>query len=157
MNATPWAALCMSSLVNPSLSLFLHMDDGALCSCCETPRWPVLLYPLWTNFSIFLSNITVLSDESDDSQITTVYHHASPEKHVHETTEQRIMGKTSEGHISETHLNRWGWRFHSESTCAHSAMCNPTNAGKTSIVVVTLGSRHHLNMNKIISLKMILW
>lgn len=79
-----------------SISLFLPMDDGGLCSCGETlhpypsiPREPF-------NFSIFLPNVTVLSDERDDSQITAVYNHASPQTHVHETAEQRIMGKTSE-------------------------------------------------------------
>lgn len=67
-----------------SISLFLPMDDGGLCSCCETPRWPVLLHPHPSipseplNFSIFLPNVTVLSDERDDSQIPAVYHHASP-------------------------------------------------------------------------------
>lgn len=101
MNATPRAPLCMPSLVNPSLYSFLWMME-AFVPVVRPPRWPVLLHPYPSiprepfNFSIFLPNVTVLSDERDDSQITAVYNHASPQTHVHETAEQRIMGKTSE-------------------------------------------------------------
>lgn len=119
MNATPRAVLCMSFLVNPSLSIFLPMDDRALCSCCEKPRWPALLHFSWTIQLLHIPlkrhrSVSRVRWQPDYYSISSCF----TKKHAYETAQQRIMGKTSEGHNNETvstHLNRWGWRFHYES------------------------------------------
>lgn len=114
MNATPWAVLCMHSLVNPSLTIFLPMEDRALCSFCETACWParILLhpYPTWTIQLLYIPLKHYRSVRwgrwwPDYYSISSCF----TKKHARETAEQRIMGKTSEGHINETvstHLNR---------------------------------------------------